>query len=775
MVQSNTAMTRNNPDSNNSEFWSSVLQFLGLGSDDAALIERYASEMTENSHELAQNFYDYLMRHRETAAVFQNLSDAMLNALIYKQAEHANMILRSPLDSHRVQELMKIGKIHSQLGVEPGWVAGAYHLYWDHWDRQIRKHVANFHERDQLRAAMLKLILADIKVQLRGYYQAQTEADVQRLTLMNRLFDAIGNFLVNKSLSEMKPLDHFCDILVGKDQTFKLAAYFLANGNDLIPIYQSGVLQPIPVISRDEDDPIWQTLDRGAPVIFSSKDPNAPSWTAPFRATVSEMVFAAYPFGTSAKSAVGLVGAHDVSYISQIGTSIFGGVSTLATLMLKLQDSDLRDPLTDLPNLIYFHERLAHAETQVKSKTLFLGVAIIDIDQFKRVNDFFTFDIGDKVLREIAERLLAHIREEDTVARIGGDKFAILLPNLSSPSQGEAFAMYLLDVIRNPFMIEGVPYQITGSMGLNFFPLDDVDATTLLRHTEMATYKAKEAGNDQIQVYDSQITSQARQTTVHRNLLSEAMKEHRLRLYYQPIIDRSGVLVAAEALMRVADRDGGILSPTHFSLGLDHPRIARDLGRFALAEVLAQGVKWKQTGFNFALHVNISSIHLLDPRFLQDLDEALSAYPEFPPYSLEVEITETAPLRHMGISQKVLAECRRRGVRVGLDDFGTGNASLTYLQKLPVDTVKVDQSFVRNLMQEPKDLAIISGVATAASALGLTVVVEGVETADIFQLLSPLDVHQFQGFAIAHPMPPEDLPNWAIGFSGLETLHVGGR
>lgn len=244
-------------------------------------------------------------------------------------------------------------------------------------------------------------------------------------------------------------------------------------------------------------------------------------------------------------------------------------------------------------------------------------------------------------------------------------------------------------------------------------------------------------------------------------------------MYYQPVVSmRDDVapwhrIVGVEALIRMAHPQRGILTPAAFAEALDHPRLARRIGCFVLNAALAQGERWHRDGFPLRMSMNISVPHLLDPEFPKDLRAALSAHPGIAPELCEIEVTESAPILDFHCAREALLDCNRLGVRVALDDFGTGGASLTYLQKLPAQTIKVDQSFVRNVMNDHRDLAIVAGVMKIADALGLNVVAEGVETVDQLQLLDTLGCHAMQGYLFARPMPASEIPTWIDRFTSI--------
>ena len=346
----------------------------------------------------------------------------------------------------------------------------------------------------------------------------------------------------------------------------------------------------------------------------------------------------------------------------------------------------------------------------------------------------------------------------------GGDEFSLLLPDLERLDDLEGLCERLLAAIREPLEIDGEAVSVTGSLGATLFPLDDSSASTLIRHADMALYAAKDAGRDQFHLHTLAMDEAMQTEAGMRALLEQALQENRLVLYYQPIVSSAGVVVGVESLIRLQHPERGLLAPAAFFSALDHPRLARPVGRFVLNAALHQAVRWQEARLPLRVSVNISSRHLLDVRFLEDLQEMLAKYPGLRPEQVEIEITESAPLRDMPEAQRLLVVCRRLGVRIAIDDFGTGNASLTYLQRLPADSIKIDQSFVRDVIDDPKDLAIVTAVITASRMLGMDVIAEGVETADHADLLVKMGCNHLQGYFLSKPIPAEDVPAWVAHF-----------
>ncbi len=439
---------------------------------------------------------------------------------------------------------------------------------------------------------------------------------------------------------------------------------------------------------------------------------------------------------------------------------VFRDVTEKRRLTTELAYQATHDALTGLPNRALFMDRLGHDRAQTLRHEHLLVVGLLDLDGFKQVNDRFGHAAGDTLLQEMARRLRGELRSGDTLARMGGDEFGLLLPDIERVEQVEGVCARLLEVLSTPFRVAGEDVPLSGSVGLTSYPLDDAPAEDLLRHADLALYAAKAAGKDRFQWFEWPMDQRQKDRMEVYKMAEAALNQGRLLLHYQPVVEIASGPVAVEALLRLNHPERGLLSPAAFASALDAPRLARRIGRFVLESALAQAETWYRQNLPLCVTVNVSAYHLLDQAFLSDLRIALDAHADLPASAVEIEITETAPLQDFEKARETLLACNQMGVRIALDDFGTGNASLTYLQKLPAQTIKIDQSFVRNILHDPKDHAIVAGVVTSAHLLGLQVVAEGVETDRHVALLTQLQCHCLQGYAIARPMAPEWIPDW---------------
>lgn len=739
--------------------------FLRLSEADLTLVNRYHGTLAASAESLAHDFYAYLLAHPGTAAVFRDFSPEQMKHLLATQTEHVRLLLHSSMDRGWQKRMREISARHQALGIAPALVAGAYILYWNHWQARLREMVPE-QERDALLDALFRLIVGNLMAQQDGYHEAARATDAERMTIFRVLLDVLAEPAVDDP--QTRPLLHrICEGLVRTSKSIRLACYALADeGADaLVPEFSVGISTAGLRIPRHAENICWTVLREGTPVIQVVDDPAAPSWLHLFRGKIAELVL--FPFGDAGLRGVGMVGVNEAGYFRRVGLAYFAAFANLGDLTLGLRTAALRDPLTALPNRALFLDRLEHARSHARRRERLLGVALLDLDGFKQINDRYGHGAGDKVLQQLAGQMQAALRPMDTLARLGGDEFAILFVDIERMHDMEALCERILEALRAPVDIgDGQMASVSGSLGVTLFPLDDADAETLMCHADLSLYAAKSAGRDQYCLHSPDLDEVMHQDFLMREMVAQALQENHLVLHYQPIAMIGGGVIGVEALLRLAHPSRGLLTPSAFATALDHRRLARPIGCFVLEAAATQGEAWQGKGMTSAgghplrISINISAHHLLDPLFLDDLRETLSRHPGLAPEMLEIEITESAPLHDLVGAQEVLRACNALGVRIALDDFGTGAASLTYLQKLPAHTLKIDQGFVRDMVNDPKDFAIVSGVVHVANLLGLEVIAEGAETLEHMALLQQMRCRYVQGYAIAKPMPAQDIPAW---------------
>lgn len=423
------------------------------------------------------------------------------------------------------------------------------------------------------------------------------------------------------------------------------------------------------------------------------------------------------------------------------------------------------DALTQLPNRTLLADRLQLALARTHRAMNLLAVCYLDLDNFKAVNDAYGHEIGDRLLVEVVGRLKGCLRGDDTLARMGGDEFIVLLGGLRDFQECEHALDRILQTVAAPYRIDETQIRTTASVGITLFPLDSSDAEVLLRHADQAMYVAKQDGRNRYHLFD--LEHDARMAA-HRELqgrIKAALDAGEFRLYYQPKVNlRTGRVIGAEALIRWQHPERGVLAPGEFLPAIENTQLSSQLDDWVLAEALRQMEAWHQSGLTLAVSVNVSGRRLQQADFSRCLAELLARHPGIKSHSFEIEVLETAALEDMATVSRVIEECQRLGVSFALDDFGTGYSSLTYLKRLPVNTLKVDQSFVRDMLDDPEDLAIVEGVIGLAEAFERQLVAEGVETPEHGLMLLQLGCELAQGYGVARPMPAEAMPGWVAAY-----------
>jgi diguanylate cyclase (GGDEF)-like protein/PAS domain S-box-containing protein len=430
------------------------------------------------------------------------------------------------------------------------------------------------------------------------------------------------------------------------------------------------------------------------------------------------------------------------------------------------------DSLTGLPNRRLLADRLELAIARAQRSGQILAVCYFDLDGFKQVNDQYGHAAGDQLLIKISVRLKGELRGDDTLSRLGGDEFVLLLNDSGSKETISQALDRMLAVISEPIQIENHILSVSASLGVTLFPLDEADVDGLLRHADQAMYRAKEAGRNRYSFYDSE---QDRLVLAHHESLQRmayALRDEEFVLYYQPKVHLvTGDVIGAEALIRWRHPDRGVLAPGAFLDTLDGTELEIVLGSWVIETALRQLAAWNAAGLGMTVSVNISPRHLQHPDFASELKRMLANHPEVDSKQLELEILESAAIADLDHASRILTACLALGVRFALDDFGTGYSSLAYFRRLPIETLKIDQAFVRDMLDDPEDLGIVESVIRLAQAFNRPVIAEGVETLEHGAMLVHMGCHYGQGYGIARPMPADLIPGWVEKWRSESAWH----
>lgn len=419
------------------------------------------------------------------------------------------------------------------------------------------------------------------------------------------------------------------------------------------------------------------------------------------------------------------------------------------------------DPLTELPNRTLLGDRLYMSIALSQRNNKQLAVCLLDLDGFKQVNDKLGHAAGDQLLIEFAQRMRLELRQTDTLARLGGDEFVILINDLESYEECIEAIRRIIYSASQPYALGEDIAQVSASIGITIYPDDGADPDLLLRHADQAMYIAKLNGGNRYFMFDplKDIAARAERTALDR--LQQALDASEFELYYQPKVDmQRGAVIGAEALIRWQHPERGLILPGEFLPLIEDTDFSITLGEWVISQALAQLNIWQQHGLELTIGINIAPRHLQQPDFAQGLARLLAPYPDLPARLIELEILETAALHDMHHAAEVIAACQRMGISFALDDFGTGYSSLLYLKHLPANTLKIDQSFIRDMLHDPEHLAIVKGVIGLAKAFNRKVLAEGVESVPHGNALLAAGCQLAQGFGIARPMPATELAGW---------------
>lgn len=444
--------------------------------------------------------------------------------------------------------------------------------------------------------------------------------------------------------------------------------------------------------------------------------------------------------------------------------SIRFDVTKKRQLMHTLQWRAERDELTGLPNRFLLSERLEQAIAAVQRYHGTLAVGMLDLDGFKLINDRYGHATGDRLLVAVADRLKQIMRGEDTLARLGGDEFVLVL-RVQDTEELESAMRRILSALSSAYTIDGIGIHISASIGVTLYPNDNEDAETLLRHADQAMYKAKQRGRDCFHLFDVSLDKKAKTAFETVIRVSEALHNGELCLYYQPKINlNSGAVIGFEALLRWQHPQEGLIPPLDFLPLVEQTDLIVEIGEWVIDQALNQIGRWAALGHTWSVSVNIAALHFQRADFTETLKSLLACHPNVAPQMLDIEIVESVVLENIQHVSKRLIACQDLGVTFSLDDFGAGYSSLSYLKQLPTQSIKIDQSFIRHILDDKDSLVLTKAIIGLAKSFNREVIAEGVETVEQGVLLMRLGCDVAQGYGIAKPMPVEQVSRWVAQF-----------
>ncbi len=455
---------------------------------------------------------------------------------------------------------------------------------------------------------------------------------------------------------------------------------------------------------------------------------------------------------------------------------LFADITEIKNTERKLEDLAHYDSLTQLANRTLLSDRLEQSLAHARRRESMLAVCFIDLDDFKPINDSYGHDVGDKLLIEVAKRLNQVVRSGDTVARMGGDEFVLLITNIEDIKELDPVLTRINRKIAEEISLDSHIFSVSASIGVAIYPLDNVDADTLIRHADLSMYEAKQAGRDGYHIFDVKLDQQVHEHHARLEQIGAALRNNEFCLFYQPKVNmQTHEVTGMEALIRWRHPQKGLIGAGEFLPVIESHELIITVGDWVLQQALQQIQIWREQGLDIQVSVNVSARQIQHIDFVDKLEKLLSAYPDIPPSLLELELLETSALETRQTAEVVEATGKRLGVYFALDDFGTGYSSLTYLRKLPVRTLKIDRSFVSSMHESEGDMAIVKGIIELAQTFKRHIVAEGVETRAECDTLLQIGCDTVQGYYIAKPMPADAVFDWVQAFKQTKSKPAAKR
>jgi diguanylate cyclase (GGDEF)-like protein len=458
---------------------------------------------------------------------------------------------------------------------------------------------------------------------------------------------------------------------------------------------------------------------------------------------------------------------------SHLASHTAGLTRSLRRANEQLHHLVLHDNLTRLPNRTLLEDRITQAISSAQGLGKLFAVMLLDLDRFKTINDSLGHHYGDKLLQAVAQRLTETLRAEDTVARIGGDEFVVLLKEIAEPQAAANIAQKLLTALSEPFYIEDQEQNMSSSIGISIYPNDGLDLRALMVNADGAMYHAKKMGRNNYQFFTREMTAVAGARLELEKSLRRAMENREFELHYQPKVNvKSGAVTAMEALIRWRDPQKGLISPVEFIPLAEELGLIIPLGAWVLITACQQNRQWQVAGLpKIRVAVNLSAVQFRQKNLVEFISQVLEDTGLDASF-LELEVTESVIMQNAEEATLVLEKLHAKGIHISIDDFGTGYSSLSYLKRFPLDTLKIDRSFVRDISSDPDDAAIVKSVIALAHSLRLGVIAEGVETEEQLAFLSALGCDEYQGYYRSRPVPAEEFAQLLRESDGTVRKHL---
>lgn len=717
--------------------------FLKLIKSDQKLLLHYHSALIEDGHTFTKIFYDFLFESSITAKFLKKYEEqgGVINDLVTSQLQHLFGLLSGNIDNVSAQRMAYIGKIHQRHGIQPVWIMGAYKLYLDYLQNKIRSHTEiKDCDRATLEDTVTKLIFRDMGLMLEGYWEFNLQLFSEEKEKVTDLRDQMTSLLTNIPQTLWS-----IDVINNK------LLYVSPNIED---IHEIDVDPPIPCLNwtvaedKEKVKDAWKTALSGQTIEIESRVKTPSGQDGWFRRSF-------YPY----KNALGAVTRID---------GFMEDTTAAKESLEKLNTLATTDSLTGLINRTLFYDRLTQAITSAnRNGDHQIATILMDLNNFKEINDTLGHSAGDKVLIEVGKRLQTVLRETDSLARLGGDEFGILLLQVDDPYHAaKKIANKIQHVFTDPYYINNTELFIGASIGISLYPQHGNDVATLMSRADVAMYSAKRA-EDSYRFYQAKLDPNSQQKLLLSNDLRHALVRNEFVLYYQPKIDlRTNKITGAEALIRWKHPKRGVISPDEFIPLAERTGLIKPITNWVIETAIRQCKVWHDAGNNLKVAVNVSARSFHKTGSLVDTIDSLLQRFDLPKNCLEIEITENILMTDINNTSILLDKINDLGVSIAIDDFGTGYSSLAYLKKLPLDTLKIDKSFVMDMATDDNDATIVRSTIDLAHNLGLSVVAEGIENIETLNLLIKLGCEGAQGYYFSMPQSADNFLTQLQHFNG---------
>ena len=711
-------------------------EFLRLGNLDRQILAHYHDALLQGGEHFAKVFYDYLLANPTTAKVLQDYQagGGKIDDLVKRQLQHLWDLLSGRIDDESARRMAHIGEIHYRYSIEPVWIMGAYLLYLNHLQTLIRTSPQiNDPHRPALEDNVTRLLFRDMGLQLEGYWDASSRALNQEKNKVTELQEQITSVLAN-----IPQLLWSVDVINNRPLYVSPSAFEICQMNIDMPIPCLGWTVPE---DRDTVMRAWQSALQGNKMEVESRVTQPDSTLRWFR-----RIF--YPYRNAEGRVVRIDGLMEDTTDAK---AMIDRLHTLATT----------DSLTGLPNRALFNDRLNQAIIAAsRDEKKQVSLMIMDLNHFKEINDTLGHPAGDRILVEVALRLKGVLRDSDTLTRLGGDEFAVLLPDVRDGRKtADKVIKKIMHCFGSPFRYDDNELYLGVGIGIAIYPEHGEDSAMLMSRADVAMYGAKNRDIGYL-YYDAALDPNTQQRLQLSGELRHAIARNEFLLHYQPMIDiQTGRANGAEALIRWNHPDHGLIPPDQFIPLAERTGVIRPLTYWVIETAARQCKTWHEAGWPLRVAVNISGRTFQDPAFTDLLEQILRAT-GLPARNLEIEITENILMADIEQFSRILEKVNRLGVHIAIDDFGTGYSSLAYLKTLPLRTLKIDKSFVLDMVKDENNSVIVRSIIDLAHNLGYQVVAEGIEDRDTWDLLRTLGCDGGQGFHMCRPLPAEDFIRW---------------